>query len=94
MLFRSNNLMFSLLIGGTSKENIKLLETELSQEGISLEEAMTTKKYHSLNLINFDREYCVYTSKLPSMLSKSYKKFDRSKLDAEHSKKFGIPFEM
>ena len=83
-----------LLIGGTSKENIKLLETELSQEGISLEEAMTTKKYHSLNLINFDREYCVYTSKLPSMLSKSYKKFDRSGLDAEHSKKFGIPFEM
>jgi len=82
------------LIGGTSKENIKLLETELSQEGISLEEAMTTKKYHSLNLVNFDREYCVFTSKLPPLLDKSYKKHDRDNLDIEHSKKYGIPFEM
>lgn len=83
-----------LLIGGTSKENLKLLETELANEGIDLQEAMSTKKYHSLNLINYDREYCVYTSKLPNLLNKSYKKFDRSKLDEEHSKKYGIPFEM
>lgn len=83
-----------MLIGGTSRENLKLLETELANEGIDLQEAMSTKKYHSLNLINYDREYCVYTSKLPNLLHKSYKKFDRSNLDEEHSKKFGIPFEM
>lgn len=83
-----------ILIGGTSKENLKLLETELLNEGISLEEAMTTKKYHSLNLINYDREYCAFTSNLPPLLHKSYTKHDRSKLDEEFSKKFGIPFEM
>lgn len=82
-----------LLLGGTSKENIKLLETELNQEGIELQEVLSTKKYHSVNLINYDRQYCVYTSKLSDTLDKYYKKIDRTYMELEFSKKYGTPFE-
>lgn len=82
-----------MMLGGTSRENFKLMEPELLQHDISLEEAMLTKPFHSLNLINYNRQYIAYTSKMPPMLDKLYKKYDRSGLDLECSKKYGVPFE-
>lgn len=84
-----------ILLGGTSRENYKLLETELMQGNVSIEEAMETKPFHSLNLINFNRQYAVFTSKSYPEWNKCtwLKKVDRSYLDLEHSKKYGVPFE-
>jgi len=82
-----------MMLGGCSRENFKMIEPELLQHNISLEEAMQTKPFHSLNLINYNRQYIAYTSKMPAMLDKLYKKYDRSNLDLEHSKKYGVPFE-
>jgi len=82
-----------MMLGGSSRENYKFLEPEFLQHDISLEEAMQTKPFHSLNLINYNRQYTAYTSKMPSMLNKYYKKYDRSGMDLEHSKKYGVPFE-
>lgn len=82
-----------LLLGGTSKENLKLFELELLQGGVSLEEGLSTKRFDSLNIINFNREYCIYTSKLPGEVKTQYKKVDRSHLDLEFSEKYGTPFE-
>ena len=84
-----------VLLGGTSRENYKLLETELMQGEISIEEAMQTKPFHSLNLINYNRQYSVFTTKSYPEWNKCtwLKKVDRSGLDLEHSRKFGVPFE-
>jgi len=84
-----------ILLGGTSRENYKLLETELMQQNISVEEAMETKPFHSLNIINYNRQYAVYISKSYPEWSKCtwLKKVDRSGMDLEHSKKYGLPFE-
>jgi len=86
------NFMF---LGGASKENFKLLETELMQGNISIEEAMETKPFHALNIINFNREYAIFTTKSYPEWKKCgwLKKVDRSYLDLEHSMKYGLPFE-
>jgi hypothetical protein len=77
----------------TSKENLKLLEEELMQGNIEIQEAMELKKFHSINIVNYDREYSVFTTKSPDLIDKSFKKYDRSYLDLECSKKYGTPFE-
>jgi len=84
-----------ILLGGTSKENYKLLETELMQGDVNLEEAMQTKPFYSLNIINYNRKYAIFTTKSYPEWKKCgwLKKVDRSRLDLEHSKKYGVPFE-
>jgi len=86
------NFMF---LGGASRENYKLLETELMQGNITVEEAMETKPFHALNIINFNRQYAIFTTKSYPEWKKCgwLKKIDRSYLDLEHSKKYGVPFE-
>ena len=82
----------SFMLFKTTKENLKLLEEELMQGGISLEEGLELKKFHSINIVNYDREYAVFTTKVPDLLEKCYKKYDRSEIDLECSKKYGSPF--
>jgi len=79
----------SFMLFKTIKENLKLMEEELMQGDVTIEEAMQLKNYHSINIINYDRDYVVYTSKVPDLASKRYKKYDRSYLDIQCSKKYG-----
>jgi predicted kinase len=77
----------------TTKENYKMLEQELMEGEVTIEEALQTKKYHSINIVNYDRQYTVFTTKAPDLVSKRFKKYDRSDLDLKHSMKYGTPFE-
>lgn len=96
MLTDLKNLLLTLKASGanfmlykTTKENYKKVEEELMQGDVSIEEAMETKPFHSINIINFNREYCVLTTKSPDEIEKRYKKYDRTYLDTHFSKKFG-----
>jgi len=77
----------------TTKENYKMLEQELMEGEVTIEEALQTKKYHSINIVNYDRQYSVFTTKAPELIEKRFKKYDRSDIDLECSKKYGVPFE-
>ena len=71
-----------------------MLEQELAEGEVTIEEALAnTKKFHSINIVNYDRQYSVFTTKAPELLEKRYKKYDRSHLDIECSEKYGTPFE-
>jgi len=77
----------------TTKENLKLLEEELMLGNISIEEAMEVKPFHSINIVNFNRDYCVFTTKALDPVDKRYKKYDRRYLDIQCSQKYGIKWE-
>lgn len=77
----------------TTKENLKMLEEELMLGGVSIEEAMETKPFHSINIVNFNREYCVFNGKVPDPVDKRYRKHDRNYLDLQCSKKYGVKWE-
>jgi len=77
----------------TTKENLKMLEEELMLGNISIEEALELKPFHSINIVNYNREYCVFNSKAPEPVEKRYKKYNRSYLDLQCSKKYGIKWE-
>ena len=83
----------SFMLFKTTKENYKMLEQELAEGEVTIEEALTTKKYHSINIVNYDRQYSVFTTKAPDLIEKRFKKYDRSHLDLECSKRYGTPFE-
>lgn len=55
-----------MLLAGTEKENLQLLEEEM--QPFTIIEAMKLKKYHSLNIINNGNERVVFISKLPPPL--------------------------
>jgi len=83
----------SFMLFKTTKENLRLLEEELMQGGITIEEALELKKFHTINIVNYDREYAVFTTKAPDLIDKCYKLIDRSHIDLECSMKYGSPFE-
>ncbi len=74
----------------TTKENIKLLQEELELGGFDLEQCLKVKDYHTVNIVNYDRDYIVYTSKVVDPINKRYIKHDRRYLDTEHSNKYGF----
>jgi hypothetical protein len=55
-----------MLLGGTEKENYISLKEELSD--FSIEEAMATKPFHSLNIVNYGNAKVVFSSELPKLL--------------------------
>jgi len=77
----------------TTKENIKLLQEELELGGFDLEQCLRIKDYHTINIVNYDRDYVVYTSKVVDPINKRYIKHDRRYLDLEHSIKYGFKIE-
>jgi len=84
----------SFMLFKTTKENYRMLEQELAEGEVTIEEALAnTKKFHSINIVNYDRQYSVFTTKAPDLLDKRYTRYDRSYLDVECSKKYGTPFE-
>lgn len=53
-----------MLLAGTEKENLKLLEEEIKPFNIS--EGLELKKFHSLNIIKTSDQYMKFISKLPN----------------------------
>ncbi len=78
----------------TTKENLKLLQEELELGGFDMEQCLKVKDYHTINIVNYDRDYVVYTSKVVDPVDKRYTKYDRKHLDIEHSKRFGKEIKM
>lgn len=76
----------------TTKENFMLMEEELKLGGFELEDCMRIKDYHTLNIINYDRDYVVFTSKVPDPVDKRYKKYDRGYIDKECSFRYGVRY--
>jgi len=83
----------SFMLFKTTKENYRMLEQELMEGEVSIEEALQTKKYHSINIVNYDRQYSVFTTKAPDLIEKRFKRHNRSYLDVECSMKYGVYFE-
>ena len=84
----------SFMLFKTTKENYRMLEQELAEGEVTIEEALAnTKKFHSINIVNYDRQYSVFTTKAPDLIENRFKKYDRSNIDLECSMKYGTPFE-
>jgi hypothetical protein len=80
----------SYMLYKSSPQNYKLLENELLP--YTIEELQNIKPFHSMNIINYNRDYSVFMSESPKPVEKSYKYFDRSGLDLECSKKYGVEY--
>lgn len=76
----------------TTKENYKLLEDELSIGGFELEDCLAVKDFHTINIVNYDRDYVVFMSKVVDPLPNRYPKIDRSYIDLICSKEYGVEF--
>jgi hypothetical protein len=75
----------------SSPQNYKLLEQELMP--YTMEELMQIiKPFHSMNIINYNRDYVSFLSKTCDPVDKIYKYADRSYLDLECSKKYGFEY--
>lgn len=55
-----------MLLGGTEKENYLALKEELGE--FTIEEAMTTKPFHSLNITNYGNTRAIFDTELPRPL--------------------------
>lgn len=60
--FRSAGASY-MLLAGTEKENLKELEEEIKP--FTIEEGLSLKPFHSLNVINYGNQYAKFISKLP-----------------------------
>lgn len=60
--FRSAGASY-MLLAGTEKENLKALEEEIKP--FTIEEGLSLKPFHSLNIINYGNQYAKFISKLP-----------------------------
>lgn len=74
----------------TTKENFKLLEEELMLGGYTLDDCMMIKDYHTVNVVNYDRDYVVFTSKVIDPVDKRFIKKDRLYIDEECSRRYGV----
>lgn len=54
------------LLAGIEKENLKALEQEIAP--FTIEEGLSMKPFHSLNIINYGNQYAKFISKLPTPL--------------------------
>lgn len=52
-----------MLLAGTEKENLVALEEEI--QPFTIQEGLSLKPFHSLNVINIGNQYCKFISKLP-----------------------------
>ncbi len=52
-----------MLIAGVEKENLQLLKEEMQQ--FTIEDGLSLKPFHSLNIINYGNQYARFISKLP-----------------------------
>ena len=77
----------------TTKENFKLLEEELALGGFTLDDCLSIKDFHTINIVNYDRDYVVFISKVVDRVDKRFTKKDRSYIDVECSKKYGVSFD-
>lgn len=77
----------------TTRDNFALLEDDLLQGGFAIDDCMRIKDYHTINIVNYDRDYVVFESKVIDPPDKRFIKKDRSKLDLEHSIKYGNHYE-
>lgn len=55
-----------LFLAGTEKENLKMLEDEIKP--FTIDDGLTLKPYHSLNVINYGNQYTKFISRLPKPL--------------------------
>lgn len=77
----------------TTKENFILMEEELLAGGYSIEDCLTIKDFHTINIVNYDRDYVVFTSKVIDPAKSRFQYYDRSSLDLKHSKALGVYYE-
>jgi hypothetical protein len=87
-VFRASGAHYMLF--KSSPQNYKMLENELLP--YTMEELMQTKPFHSINVINANRDQQVFLTESPKPAEKVYKFFDRSYLDLECSKKYGVEY--
>lgn len=57
-----------ILISGADKTNFFELKEELTSHGFTLEDMMRMQRYHSLNLIKYEKGYAAFVSQLPPPL--------------------------
>ncbi|MCX7903296.1 MAG: hypothetical protein N2486_02185 [Caloramator sp.] len=57
-----------IIISGADKTNFYELKEELTSFGFTLEDMMRMQRYHSLNLIKYEKGYVAFISKLPPPL--------------------------
>jgi hypothetical protein len=76
----------------TTRENFMLLKSELELLGFDMEQCLSIRDYHTLNYVNYDRDYVAFISKVVDPVDKRFAKHDRSHIDEWCSKKYGIPF--
>lgn len=76
----------------TTKENFKLLEEELQLGGFELEDCMRIKDYHTINIVNYDRDYVVFTSKVIDPIDKRYTRVNREYIDKECLYRYGVKY--
>jgi hypothetical protein len=53
---------------------------------------MSIKPFHSINVINYNRDYSVFMTESPKPIEKVYQYYNRSGLDLECSKKYGYEY--
>jgi hypothetical protein len=80
----------SYMLFKSSPQNYKLLENELHP--YETEELMSIKPFHSINVINYNRDYSVFMTESPKPIEKVYQYYNRSGLDLECSKKYGYEY--
>lgn len=82
----------SFILFKTTKENINLLKEELELHGFDLEQCIKIKDYHTINIVNYDRDYVVYISKVIDPVNKRFIRNNRNYIDLECSKKYGVKY--
>ena len=78
----------SYMLFNTSKENLKFFEEEL--QPFTIQECLETKKYHAKCIVNYDKQYCVFDSKIIPPADTTRERVDRSKLISECQQKYGV----
>lgn len=58
-----------ILISGADKTNYTELKEELSTHGFTLEDLFNLKRFHSLNLIKYEKGYTAFISELPPKIT-------------------------
>jgi hypothetical protein len=74
----------------SSPNNFKMLENELLP--YTMEELLQIKPFHSVNIVNYNRDYVVFETENQSPPDKIYEYNDRSYLDLECNKKYGYEY--
>jgi hypothetical protein len=76
----------------SSPQNYKMLENELLP--FSMEELMQIKPFHSVNCVNYNRDYAIFITQSLGRVEDLYIKHNRSFMDLQHSKIYGCEYQI